>query len=163
MSRKEGGRGLASIKDSVDASIRRLEDYIKKKKERLITATRNKKKNSIKGTTIPRKQKRQEKQLYGYSKHQTNLTRENLDTESETESLLIAAQNNAIRTNYFKAKKTQQNSKCRLGGDSNKTINHIISKWGKLAQKEYKTRHDWVKKVINREFCWKLKFDHTNK
>ena len=24
---KEGGRGLASIEDSVDASIRRLEDY----------------------------------------------------------------------------------------------------------------------------------------
>ena len=35
---------------------------------------------------------------------------------SETESLLIAVLNNAIRTNYIKAKidKTQQNSKCRL-------------------------------------------------
>ena len=30
VSRKEGGRGLASIKDSVDASIQRLEDYIGK-------------------------------------------------------------------------------------------------------------------------------------
>ena len=28
--RKEGGRGLASIENSVDASIQRLEDYIKK-------------------------------------------------------------------------------------------------------------------------------------
>ena len=27
VSRKEGGRGLASIEDSVDASIQRLEDY----------------------------------------------------------------------------------------------------------------------------------------
>ena len=36
-----------------------------------------------------------------------------------TESLLIAAQNNAIRTNYIKARinKTQQNIKCRLCGD----------------------------------------------
>ena len=33
----------------------------------------------------------------------------------------------------------------------------------KLAQKEYKTRHDWVGKVIYREMCKKLKFDHTNK
>ena len=30
VSRKEGGRGLAIIEDSVDASIQRLEDYIQK-------------------------------------------------------------------------------------------------------------------------------------
>ena len=30
VSRKEGGRKLASIEDSVDASIQRLEDYIRK-------------------------------------------------------------------------------------------------------------------------------------
>ena len=37
----------------------------------------------------------------------------------ETESLLIAAQNNAIRTNQIKTRidKTQQNSKYRLCGD----------------------------------------------
>ena len=37
----------------------------------------------------------------------------------EPESLLIAAQNNAIKTNYIKARidKMQQNSKCRLCGD----------------------------------------------
>ena len=33
VSRKEGGRGLASIEDSVDASIQRLEDYIQNTKE----------------------------------------------------------------------------------------------------------------------------------
>ena len=30
VSRKEGGRGLASIEDSVDAPIQRLKDYIEK-------------------------------------------------------------------------------------------------------------------------------------
>ena len=40
-------------------------------------------------------------------------------------------------------------------------INHIISKCSKLAQKEYKTRHDWVGKVIHWELCKKLKFDHA--
>ena len=39
--RKEGGRGLTSIEDSVDASIQRLEDYIQKHEGGLITATRN--------------------------------------------------------------------------------------------------------------------------
>ena len=83
----------------------------------------------------------------------------------ETESLLIAAQDNAIRTNHIKARidKTQQNSKCRLCGDRDETINHIISECSKLAQKEYKTRHDWMGKVIPLVMCKKCKFDHTNK
>ena len=82
----------------------------------------------------------------------------------ETESLLIAAQDNSVRTNHIKARidKTQQNSKCRLCGDRDDTINHI-SEWSKLVQKEYKTRHDWVGKVIHWEMCKKFKFHHTNK
>ena len=40
-SRKEGGRGLASIKDCLDASIQGLEDYIEKNKENVITAAQN--------------------------------------------------------------------------------------------------------------------------
>ena len=41
VSRKERGRGLASIEDSVYASIQRLEDYIENRGEGQITATRN--------------------------------------------------------------------------------------------------------------------------
>ena len=37
------------------------------------------------------------------------------------------------------------------------------SECSKVAQREYKTRHDWVGKVIHWEMCKKLKFDHTNK
>ena len=33
----------------------------------------------------------------------------------------------------------------------------------KLAQREYKARHDWVGKVIHWEMCKKLEFNHTNK
>ena len=40
-SRKEGGRGLASIEDTVDASIQRLEDYIEKHEGGQFTAIRN--------------------------------------------------------------------------------------------------------------------------
>ena len=42
-------------------------------------------------------------------------------------------------------------------------IYHIISECSKLAQREYKARHDWVGKVIHWEMCKKFKFDHTNK
>ena len=123
--------------------------------------------------TITRKQKWQGKQLYGRFKrlindisHQKNWTwlrKGNL--KRETESLQIVALDNAIKTNHNKARidKTQQNSKCRLCGDRDETINHIISECSKLAQKEYKARHDWVDKGIHWEMCKKLKFDQTNK
>ena len=39
----------------------------------------------------------------------------------------------------------------------------MICECSKLAQNEYKTRHDWVGKVIHWEMCKKFKFDHTNK
>ena len=39
----------------------------------------------------------------------------------------------------------------------------MISECSKLVQKEYKTRHDWVGKVIHWELCKKLKFDHAKK
>ena len=67
----------------------------------------------------------------------------NGNLKRETESLLKAAQNIAIRTNRIKGiDKTQQNSKCRLCGDRDETINHMISECSKLAQKEYKIRRD---------------------
>ena len=52
----------------------------------------------------------------------------------ETESHLIAAENNTIRTNHIKARtdKTQQNSRCRLCGDRDESINHILSECSKL-------------------------------
>ena len=115
----------------------------------------------------------EEKQLYGRFKRLINnishqktwtwLIKGNLSRE--TESLQIAAQDNAIGTNHIKAKidRMQQNSKCRLCGDKNETINRIISECSKLAQTEYKARHDWVGKVIHWEMCKKFKWDHTNK
>ena len=56
----------------------------------------------------------------------------------------------------------QQNSKCRLCGDRRKTINHWLSEFSKFAQKEYKTKYDWVGKVIHWVMCKKLKFEYKN-
>ena len=173
-SRKEGGRGRACIEDTVDESIQRLEDDIEKHERWLITTIRNDRDNMInERMTTTRKQKWEGKQLYGLFKRLIN----NISHQKtwtwlrkgnfcrETESFLIAAQENDIRTNHIKARidKTQQNSKCKLCGDRDETINHIISECNKLAQKEYKTRHDWVGKVIHWEMCKKFRFDLTNK
>ena len=174
VSRKEGGRGLASIEDSVDTSIHRLENYIQKHEGGLITATRHETENTMNNRmTVTRKQKWEGKQLYGRFKRLINnishdktwTWRRKGNFKRETESLLIAAQDNAIRTNHIKARidKTQQNSKSRLCGDRDETINHIISECSKLAKREYKARHDLVGKVIHLEMCKKFQFDHTNK
>ena len=108
---RKGGRGFASIYG--DASIKRLEIYIEKCGERMITATRNNTDNpKTYRTTITRKQRWKEKQFYerfkrlinniSHKKTRTWLRKGNL--KRETEYLLIAAQNNAIRTNLIKAR-----------------------------------------------------------
>ena len=119
--RKEGGRGFASIEDTVDTSIQRLEDYIEKHERGLIMAIRNNTDNTIDNRmTKTRKQKWEGKQLYGRFKRLINISHDKTWTwlrkgnfKRETESLLMAAQNNAIITYHFKARidKTQQNSK----------------------------------------------------
>ena len=145
VSRKEEGRGLSSIEGCVDTSIQRLEDYIGKHEGGLITAIR-KETNYTKTNrmTINRKQKWQEKQFYGRFKRLINnishkktwawLRKGNF--KRETESLQIAALNNAIRVNHIRARidKTQQNSKCRSYDDRDETINHIISECSKPNQ-----------------------------
>ena len=94
--------------------------------------------------------------IISHQKTWTWLRKRNL--KRETESLLTTAQDNAIRTNHIKARidETQQNSKDRLCSDRDEMINHIMSECSKLAQKEYKARHDW-------EMCTEFKFDLSNK
>ena len=66
VSRKDGGRGLASNADSVNASIQRLEVYIQKHDGGFFTTIRNDNDNTMDNRmTITRKQKWEGKQLYG--------------------------------------------------------------------------------------------------
>ena len=90
----------------------------------------------------------------------TWLKRGNL--KRETESRLIATQNNAIWTNYIEAKidNIQENSKWMFCEDRDETVNREYSK---LAQKEHKTRHNWLGKVSDWELCKSLEFSHSIK
>ena len=133
--RKERGRGIARIEESVDASIQRLEDYTEKHGG-LITATKNDTDNTKANRSTNRIQKWEEKQLYvlfkrliseiSHEKTWTWLRKGNL--KRETKFIPMALQNNAIRTSHIKARidKIQQNSKCGLCGDRDETINHNI-------------------------------------
>ena len=69
----------------------------------------------------------------------------------ETESLQAAAQDQAIRTNYRRAKieKDGTSPLCRMCKQANETVSHIVSECSKLAQTEYKERHDKVATAVH--------------
>ena len=85
--------------------------------------------------------------------------------KKETEGLILAAQDQALRTNVIKAKidKSQEISLCRLCGKWDETVSHIVSECEKLAQKEYKRRHDKVALAIHWDLCKKLNFRSSDK
>ena len=48
---------------------------------------------------------------------------------------------------------TQEQSKCRMCGEKDETVNHLISECSKMAQREYKRRHDWVGRRVHWDVC----------
>ena len=75
--------------------------------------------------------------------------------KKSTEGLIMAAQSQSLRTNAIKTKidKTKSDPSCRLCKKSDETVNHLLSECPKLAQIEYKRRHDNVAKGIHWDLC----------
>ena len=77
--KKEEGRELTSMRDCVDALIRRIEDYIKKSKETVITVTRNNTGKIMINNDEEREMGRKTTVWVFQVINWRNLTRENLD------------------------------------------------------------------------------------
>ena len=77
------------------------------------------------------------------------------ELKKETEGLIFAAQDQALRTNAVEARIENQNvsSKCRMCGSHDETVQHTLCSCPKLAQTEYKKRYDVVGRVIHWEVC----------
>ena len=119
ISRKEGGRGLISIEDTTRVAILGLQKYTQESEERLISAT--KKPEDISKTTKGFKSRRaqERKQIWTDKELQGKFLRQTETVASkekwawlskggikrETETLILAAQEQAIRTNQIKAKR----------------------------------------------------------
>ena len=73
----------------------------------------------------------------------------------ETESLIVAAQHQSIRTNLVKARigKSEGDSFCTICRKIDESIGHIVSGYSKLAQKKYKRRHGNLGKNCTLEAC----------
>ena len=84
----------------------------------------------------------------------------NGDLKKETEGMILAAQGQALRTNYvkFRIDHSCVSPKCRMCGDKDETVRHVICECWKLAGTEYKRRHDNVARIIHRTLCIKYGF-----
>ena len=77
--------------------------------------------------------------------------------KKETEGVLFAAQEQALRINSIKAKIDKPvYPNCRLCGTKEETVvMHLVSGCPKLTQKQYERRHDNVARRVHWELCKK--------
>ena len=76
----------------------------------------------------------------------------------ETEGFISAAQEQALRTNWVKKNIDDQDvsEKCRKYGEKDESITHLIAECEKLAQRDYKQRHDNITRIVHLELCQKF-------
>ena len=103
--------------------------------------------------------------LYGQFGRQSEDQRNDETWTCLKESLILAAQDQAIRTNYVKAAidRSQEDSKCRMCKQSNETISQIVSGCPILAQKEYKKRNDNVARAVHWDRSEKYGFERSER
>ena len=178
--RKYGGRGLIAIEDCVELIVRGLEVYAYGIEERLLHAARGDRVNGLEAVSVLKKVKKkkrqegwEEKVLHDQYLRQSKEVRseqswvwlQNKNLKRETKSLIVAAQNQSIRTNLVKARidKSQKDMLCRLCKKADENVDHVVSGCSKLAQKDYKRRHDNLGKIVQWQLAKKCNFEAGEK
>ncbi|XP_053114534.1 uncharacterized protein LOC128328501 isoform X2 [Hemicordylus capensis] len=173
--RSSGGRGMRQVHQTVEEEKRGLEEYIKDSEEDALQMVKNAKlfntnetKQAYKKEQVKnRAEKWRNKPLHGQYLHnitgKSDITKtwqwlKNDNLKKETEGLILAAQEQALRTNAIRAKveKSTTNSKCHLCKEADETVNHLISCCKKITQTDYKQRHDKVAGMIHWNICKKI-------
>ena len=179
VARKKCGRGLISCESCVKEEENNLSWYIKNSEEIMLKKVEGMGMVNVKDTVKPSEYKRnknqgkekewKEKVMHGqYLRDKTGVDWErtwqwvtNGDLKGCTESLILIAQERALRTNYIKfhIDKTIDSPLCRMCGERGESVYHLVSECSKLAQREYKRRHDDVARYI----CEKGGFERASK
>lgn len=170
--RREGGKGLRNLEEVVTNEELAVQQHVHAASDRSLLAT-------AKEFTKPpgedcdvhkqrvRKERRdrfETKALHGkwhrLTKGQVSLE----DTyawlrgsglKKETEALLLAAQEQALRLGYV-AKHIfgqQVDDRCRVCRWQPETVEHVVSGCGQLAQRDYKRRHDKLAQMVHWSSC----------
>ena len=174
LSRQQGGRGLQQIHQVVTEEILTLKEYVNNSKEEALKQVA--KEELLKGEQTKdefkkeqaksRKEKWEGKIMHGQylrdirGKIDEDLTWKwltNGELKKETEGFILAAQDQALRTKAICAKidKTSTDSKCRLCKEKDETVDHLVSACSKIAQTDYKERHNKVATMLHWNLCKK--------
>jgi hypothetical protein len=174
--RKNGGKGLLQVEQVIREEESALAEYVglKKSEDPLLRAvateriaiTKESKAEYRKRVTDERQQNYRTKRMHGQFLRQT----EDLIDQKEsmrwieegymkrgTENLLMAAQEQSLRTRKTRhaIDKANVDPKCRLCAVKDETVDHLVAGCVKLAQGEYKARHDKVASVVHWRLCKK--------
>ena len=86
------------------------------------------------------------------------------ELKKETEGMIMAAQDQALRTRYIQRAidGTNISPKCRKCNQKDKTINHIANESPALVQNQYK-RHDTMARAVHWNLCKKYQMPYSNK
>ena len=84
--------------------------------------------------------------------------------KKETEGMILAAQDQTLPTKHRKIRieKQRRDPTCRLCGEREETIMHVLSECTKIAQTEYKKRHDKVATWTHWRLCQIYNLPHSN-
>jgi len=184
LKRKHGGRGLISIETCVRSEENNLGLYVRESNEMLLkgvkkvgiinTENLTDRKDFKKNSQNEFRDRWQGKKMYGqFVREMPEEIDKDLswqwlvqcDLKVQTEATICAAQEQALRTNYIKNKidKTSENPLCRMCREKGETVQHIICECKKLAQREYKRRHDTVAKLVHWTLCEKYNLERTER
>ena len=173
--RKKGGRRLISYESCVRREENNLSWYVRNSEEALLRKVGDSNVVNISEAVDPEEYKVDElketenewkqKRLHGqYVREKEGIDWDrtwqwiaNGDFKGCTEALICSAQEQALRTNYtrFHIDHTAESPLCRMCGSKEETVAHVGSECGKLAQTEYKGRHDNVPRYIHWQLCGK--------
>ena len=183
VSRKKGGRGLISCEQCVGTEVNSLRWYIEKSNEEMLASVNKHQILRNDEAVEPKQYKDNRKQiveaawkdkemhgqfvreLQGVDWDKTWQWLLKGDLKGCTEALICSAQEQALRTNYtkFHIDKTADSPLCRMCGERGESIYHLISECGKLAQREYKRRHDDVARYVHWQLCQNVGIESCDK
>src|SRR5678816_2538281 len=169
-----------NLKPSTTSIIKKMNDYLRD--VRFDGEGRNNEslEREIKNAKMTYKEKREEANLeqwknHTFAKHHKNILDEAfIDTyksnevmikgwlKSEDERTILAAQDQALRTNWFKKHIEGQNitDKCRMCSGGSESVCHILSECKFLLQKgTYTERHNNICRLIHYRICRKFEIE----
>ena len=184
VSRCNGGRGLISVQMCARTEGNNLARYVTMSTERLMKGVKiakiidceePKEKNAFKREVQNEYIARWTgKRMYGQfvrempesvDKDRTWEWMRKSDLKVETEALIFAAQEQALRTNAVKCNidRTKNSPLCRLCGELSESVTHLVCGCKVLAQKEYKRRHDNIARIVHWMLCGKYDLRRVDK